>query len=171
MFTPAQRLLGKTIDGGWTVVTHLQPKAGATGGYFSEGYIVQSAAGGKAYLKALDYSAAMRSADPARILQGMTEAYNFERDVLSKCRNNKLDRIVTALGDGSITVDPEDPIGVVQYIIFELADGDVRSFLGTAARFDTAWVLRTLHHIATGLQQLHGQDIAHQDLKPSNVLV
>src|SRR5260370_13263710 len=156
MFTPAERMLGKPMGGGWTVVTHLQPKAGATGGYFSEGYIVQSASGGKAYFKAHDYSAAMRNADPARILQGMTEAYNFERDVLSKCKNNRLDHIVTALGDGSITVDPKDPIGVVQYIIFELADGDVRSFLGTAARFDTAWVLLTVRHIATGCLQSHG---------------
>ena len=28
-----------------------------------------------------------------------------------------------------------------------------------------------MHHIATGLMQLHGVGIAHQDLKPSNVLV
>ena len=32
-------------------------------------------------------------------------------------------------------------------------------------------VSRSLHHIAVGLQQIHGQGIAHQDLKPSNVLV
>lgn len=37
--------------------------------------------------------------------------------------------------------------------------------------FDIAWSLRSLHHIATGLQQLHNNGIAHQDLKPSNVLV
>jgi serine/threonine protein kinase len=28
-----------------------------------------------------------------------------------------------------------------------------------------------LHHVAVGLQQLHGKNIAHQDLKPSNVLI
>jgi eukaryotic-like serine/threonine-protein kinase len=31
--------------------------------------------------------------------------------------------------------------------------------------------LQCLHHIAVGLLQLHGQGIAHQDLKPSNVMV
>jgi len=38
-------------------------------------------------------------------------------------------------------------------------------------RFDAAFALRTLHHISIGLQQLHKVGIAHQDLKPSNVLV
>ena len=88
MTTPAQQLLGMTIPGGWTVVEHLQPKQGATGGCFSEGYIVQSAKGTKAYLKALDYSSAMSAPDPARMLQWLTEGYNFERDVLNKCRTH-----------------------------------------------------------------------------------
>jgi serine/threonine protein kinase len=61
---------------------------------------------------------------------------------------------------------------VVQYLIFEFADeGDVRKYLDLSKRLDAAWALRSLHHIATGLRQLHSQDIAHQDLKPSNVLV
>src|SRR5205823_2049082 len=29
----------------------------------------------------------------------------------------------------------------------------------------------SLHHIATGLYQLHSAEVAHQDLKPSNILV
>ena len=61
---------------------------------------------------------------------------------------------------------------VVQYLIFEFADGgDIRKYFKLSQKFDTAWALRALHHIATGLQQLHSQEIAHQDLKPSNVLV
>lgn len=34
-----------------------------------------------------------------------------------------------------------------------------------------AWKLETLHHVAVALTQLHKQQIAHQDLKPSNVLI
>jgi serine/threonine protein kinase len=36
---------------------------------------------------------------------------------------------------------------------------------------ELAWKLRALHHITTGLKQLHGSDVVHQDLKPSNVVV
>ena len=59
----------------------------------------------------------------------------------------------------------------MNYLIFEPADGDVRNHLGLAAKVEIAWILRSLHHIATGLHQLHGSDIAHQDIKPSNILV
>jgi serine/threonine protein kinase len=62
-------------------------------------------------------------------------------------------------------------IGIVQYLIFEDADGDIRGRLHLLGLLEVAWKLRSLHHIATGLHQLHGQRIAHQDIKPSNVLV
>jgi eukaryotic-like serine/threonine-protein kinase len=53
-----------------------------------------------------------------------------------------------------------------------MADCDVRSFLGgLSARIDLAWKLRSLHHVATGIHQLHSAGIAHQDVKPSNILV
>jgi serine/threonine protein kinase len=38
-------------------------------------------------------------------------------------------------------------------------------------RLDVLWRLKSLHHIATGLNQLHANDIVHQDIKPSNVLI
>lgn len=142
----------------------------ATGGRFSECYLVQSEDGTRAFLKALDYSAALKSPDPARVLQAMTEAYNFERDLLAKCSTRGMDRVVRGISDGSIQID-DLPSGVVQYLILELADRDVRSHLALADKIDLAWRLRSLHHTATGLKQLHTAGIAHQDLKPSNVLV
>jgi len=39
------------------------------------------------------------------------------------------------------------------------------------ADLDIAFALRTLHHASVGLSQLHRVNVAHQDLKPSNVLV
>lgn len=145
--------------------------AGATGGYFSCGYIVQHVDGRSGYLKALDFFSALRdSPDPARDLEPLIRAFNFERDVLETCRQGKLSRVVTALGSGAVTVPGFPPPATVLYIIFELADGDVRSLMATTAGFDVALVMRTLHQVATGLRQLHGIGVAHQDLKPSNVL-
>jgi len=41
--------------------------------------------------------------------------------------------------------------------------------MDTAQDLELTWIFRTLHNIATGLKQLHGQEIAHQDLKPSSL--
>lgn len=57
------------------------------------------------------------------------------------------------------------------FIMFELADGDVRKVIAKASQIDDAWRFNVLHDVAVGLQQLHSKKIAHQDLKPSNVLL
>lgn len=170
VLTPAQQLEGKVLDGGWVVGKMVDISPGTTGGHFSSGYLVESRNGRKAFLKALDYSKALRSADPARALQSLTEAFNFERDMLEMCKDRRLDRVVRSITSGKAEVGGAQG-GVVQYLIFELADNDVRKHLDTSARFDLAWALRSLHHMATGLLQLHRIGIAHQDLKPSNVLI
>ena len=125
-----------------------------------------------AYLKALDFSRAFKTADAPRAIQAMAEAYNFERDLLAKCKKKRLNRIVLALDDGSIAVPGfSEPICTVFYIIFEYAKGNIRDEVEYLRTFDLAWCLRSLHYTAVGLQQLHASGIAHQDLKPSNVLV
>jgi eukaryotic-like serine/threonine-protein kinase len=171
MLPSAERLLGEVLDGGWKVITPVHKDMDATGGFFSKCYIVENARGEKAFLKALDYSQAFRADDPALALQTLTAAFNFEREVLAKCRNENLDHVVVALADGTVRLQDALDGGVVQYLIFELADGDVRRQVKMNEKFDVAWSLRSLHQVAIGLQQLHGRGIAHQDLKPSNVLV
>ncbi len=143
-----------------------------TGGNFTIAYRVRGKNGEKAFLKALDYSGAMSNPNQSRILYAMSSAYLFECNVLEKCGQQNLDRVVRALKTGAVIVDEPGNEGQVEYIIFELAEGDVRKHIkGFTEKFDTAWRLRSLHHIATGLKQLHSNNIAHQDLKPSNVLV
>jgi serine/threonine protein kinase len=171
MPTSAQMLTGVALADGWTVVSAIPRSQNATGGRFSESYEVQRSDGTKAFLKALDFSSAIQAADPARALQALTEAFNFERDLLASCRDRRMSRIVTAITDGKVQVNNPSDSGVVQYIIFEIADGDVRSQADAANRFDLAFALRALHSIAVGLEQLHVARIAHQDVKPSNVLV
>jgi len=170
--TAAARLEGKTLPGGWKVGPLLEQAIDATGGHFSTGYLVQNEDGRRGFLKALDYADAFSGVSkPISVaLQELTESINFEKYVLARCRDRRLDRIVISIADGTIS-DGATGIDTVEYLIFELADGDVRKHMNAAGKIDVLWRLKTLHHIATGLTQLHTNEIIHQDLKPSNVLV
>jgi|SRR5580693_4643463 serine/threonine protein kinase len=169
MSCPASRLRGLTLPGDWTADKELTGLSD-TGGNFSYGYQVTHKDGRKAFLKALDYSRALRSPDPPKALQALTAAYLFERNILQTCRSKRMDRVVQSIQSGNVVVDHTD-LGRVDFLILEMADSDVRSFLSASADIDLAWRLRSLHHIATGIHQLHAADIAHQDVKPSNILV
>lgn len=171
---PAARLKGLTLPSGWVVTEEIQRVPGATGGQFSCGYKVQRD-GKIAFLKALDYSkageiAAATGIDVLTALQALINGYQFERNLLRDCKQKRMDRIVMALEDGSVRVDT-GTFGEVNYLIFEAADGDVRKHLSLFQNLNVIWILKCLHHIATGLYQLHSAKVAHQDLKPSNVLV
>ena len=169
--TPAQLLAGRELKNNWTVELRIDRPLGASGGAFSTSYIVRSGKGDKAFLKALDYSKALQSPEPARELRAMTAAYLFEKDLLEKCKTKGLSRIVRILDSGTIPSQTGYSGGVVEYMIFELAEQDVRSCVNWGRAFDATWTLRTVHQAAAALQQLHSAEIAHQDVKPSNVLV
>lgn len=168
----AYRLAGRELPNGWRVLQRIEQPLGATGGHFSVGYFAQGPDGRKAFLKALDYSAAFNSkTTPISIaLQQLTASINFEKYVLARCRDRRLDRVVISITDGTIT-DGQPGVDTVEYLVFELADCDARKQMSLIGRVDVAWRLRSLHDIATGLEQLHRNGIFHQDVKPSNVLV
>ena len=129
---PARQLVGLTLDGPWTVTELLERPASATGGCFSQGYRVVGADGTKAFLKALDYTGALaESDDPARVLEALTTAYNYERDLLAKCKGRRMSRVVTILADGKVRVS-DSVDGVVQYLIF----GEFRVCSGRADTFE-----------------------------------
>jgi serine/threonine protein kinase len=161
MPNPAEQLEGLTIGAGWQVGPLIARNPLATGGNFSQSYRASHPDGRLAFVKALDFHRAFRrGGNTTRIL------------LVEYCGGKGLDRVVRAIETGTVDVDPTDIAGRVPYLIFEAADCDVRSHLDDPAfGAGLAWRIRSLHHIATGLKQLHGIEVAHQDLKPSNVLV
>lgn len=170
----AESLEGMVLPGDWTVEERLSIPPSLTPGWFSVGYRVRSANGTMGFLKALDFSRAFdpqHSSDPAKFLFEMTQMFQFERNVLEACKQRRMDRVVKAITSGTVTVPGGDFGGVVQYLIFEFAERDARLQLSMIQDVGAVWKLTCLHHVATGLLQLHRGSIAHQDLKPGNVLV
>jgi len=164
---PSQALQGLTTESGWKIDQIITDKLGS-GGNFCTRYLAVSPNGEKGFLKAMDLA---NTLDDIGLLQSTVNQYVFEQDILQVCKDRRLTRVVIPLDAGKIVVPNfNPPSNIVYYVIFEKADGDLRK-----NHFDVddkRWVaaLKALHHVALGIEQLHLIGIAHQDVKPSNVL-
>lgn len=175
IYSLAMHLDGYNING-WHVEKKLQNKP-STGGNFSYGYDVTNAVGTKGFLKALDYTGAFSSPNMPDQLHAMTEAYIFERTLLSKCTDKHLKYVVKIIDYGHFELSPEEyPESAsycppIDYLVFERAEASVRTLIDLSQLFDVAWALRSLHNVAVGIEEMHSLQIAHQDVKPSNILL
>lgn len=165
--SPAEMLLNKEING-WKVVSEMGSYQGQSGGNFSSGYIVEKD-GGRAFLKAMDLERAFIRGAVA--IQREISQYLFERQVLDFCGDKRLSGVIRLYDAGEIDIqNTGNPANIIYFLIFELADGDIRRELTVGGFKSNSWRLRVLHQSAVALVQLHNAEIAHQDLKPSNVL-
>lgn len=168
----AEQLEGLDLDDGWKVVKRLKHES-ISGSTFSVPYSVHDKDGEPHFLKAFDFAQAFEPGrDVIRILQSLTALYEHERDILEYLKARRLSRVVTAVKHGYVRVPGMSALdGTVYYLIFELADRDVRRQVDIQKRLDCVWCLRVLDDVTLGLWQAHRHAIAHQDLKPSNVLL
>jgi serine/threonine protein kinase len=169
-------LVGQVLHGAkcgqWTVKQKLTRTSNSSGGTFSIGYIAVNEKGEEAFMKATDTNLlGGGNYDPLQALQNATKEHQFERDILDFCQGNNMDKIVVALDYGSMPIIYQNTKEFIFYIMFEKADGDSRSVIDKDKGYNFVWILHSLHNLAVAVRQLHSQRVAHNDIKPSNVLV
>jgi serine/threonine protein kinase len=174
----AEQLVGHELPGRranvrWTVLErisngHEEP----SGAIYSVGYRVKSNEGHEAFMKVTDLD--LLTDETCSIFERTSvavQAHKFEREILEHCRGNNMDRIVVAIDYGDTIVQHEKGREPIFYLVFELAECDVRVQVDRRTRFDLAWVLAALHDLAVAIQQLHSGEVSHNDIKPANFLV
>ena len=159
-----------TLAAGWTLVERLEPSNGSTGGNFGVGYKATKGAN-IAFVKAIDFVEALQSPDPFAQIALLTQVAVFERDVLEYCAARKMSRVLQFFGHEYVWVgDQTNPLNRVSCLILEAGQSDLRRLLTANGLATCAWNLQVLRDVAQAVTQLHRGEIAHQDIKPSNVI-
>lgn len=168
--TPKSQLLGKTLASGWLLTERLEPTTGSSGGTFGVGY--KATRGDEiAFVKAIDFVEALSAADPLSELTKLSSVANFEKDVLSFCAQRGMSRVLKFIGHEYVSSDSTgNPLTNVSCLIMEAGTEDLRRLFNTKGAGSCAWNLQVLRDVSQAIAQLHKGGIAHQDIKPSNVI-
>lgn len=168
----ANNLVGLTLNNIWFIKEKVQRGDNDTGSFFSIGYIAEKE-GKEYFLKAYNLARFFSMNNQASVVDAMLEmstAYKYERDLSEHCKNKHVTKVSFVQGYGEENISGYI-YGVVPYLVFDLAEGDIRKTLSYSKSLDYAWRFKSLHDIAVGIKQLHKVKVSHQDLKPSNILV
>lgn len=162
MASLAELFVGQMVGGEW----HLDGLVGR--GQFSSVYRASSGDQVVA-LKMLHPDA---TKDPSTVAEFQTEAELLDILRDRQCRN--VVNLIEGAATGTIQVQLNSGVEVpipVQYHLLDLADGSLDELVANHASLDWTLRLNLLRDVAAGLHQMHRCDIAHRDVKSSNVLV
>ncbi len=168
--SPASLLTGQTLPSGWNLVQQLAKAPGGSGSNFCVGYIAERS-GQKAFVKAIDFVKALKAPDPIAELGKLTSLATFEREAMELCETQNLSRLIRLISFEYVNLDPAlSPMSQVYCLIMEIGAGDLRKQLSHVGVFSCSAVFSILSDVALGMSQLHRHGVAHQDVKPSNVI-
>lgn len=176
--TAAQALSGQTLLGVWNIQAPIDRSSSSntplSGMNFSACYEAIGPEGESAIVKAFDFERHMGALDPISEVGFYTRMFEHERDMLKLTTglSNTARRVVRLYGDGQVLgrFEGESITVPIPFLILEKANVDVRVLLSNGGAGDYSWRLRCLRDVASALNALHTEGIAHGDTKPSNVM-
>lgn len=164
---PAESLLGVVLDGNWTVIERLFIDPGIKSRSRRSCYKAIDKQSRPVFIKAFDFRHDDINLEPEELDMYLREFLN-EASIHECCKGKKLSRVTRLLGKGKIIINGQ----AVHYLVLEWAGKSLRQYHPPG---DGQISLRTrligLRDVASSLQQLHNHGIAHQDIKPSNVVL
>lgn len=172
----ARELEGKKLASGWSVLKKIDFPMNSTERTTDDLSVYYEVEKNDChcFMKAIDFSQYMSVRTEGQkttdLIKNMIDDFNYERDLSIHCQKRKVTKVAFVIESGEEEVEGY-LFGIVPYLIFEKADGDVRAMLAYSEKLDLAWMMKSLHDVAVGVQQLHHAGVSHQNLKPSNVLL
>jgi len=159
------------IENRWEIECQRGICDGATGGKYSAGFVARDADGNFAFVKVLDPSTdrSLPSGERLKDLEERLAIFRYEADLLKKCKDRRVRRVVRLIAEGELSLPASGT--AMHYLIMELADRDLREHASLKNTLNAAHNLRIAHQTCVALEQLHFHQLAHQDIKPSNVLI
>jgi serine/threonine protein kinase len=104
-------------------------------------------------------------------LTKLSNIANFEKDVLSYCAERGMSKVLRFIGHEYVSADGStNPLMRVSCLIMEAGTEDLRRLINANGAAACAWNIQVLRDISQAIAQLHKGGIAHQDIKPSNVI-
>ena len=164
----AEGLIGVVIYQRWRLERLLHAKPPETGGNFGVGYVATDLLeGDERFVKVIDYQRGIN--DPFRLADFLKEA---EFEVIAHNACLRMSKVVRMIDHGKLVFRTKGDDSLYTYLclVQEKGEGDIKSHIDFAPDRSTAWKLWVLRDVALAARQMELAHLAHNDIKPSNVI-
>lgn len=164
----AEDLAGIVISERFSLERRLHTGKQESGGNFGVGYIATDLKDGtQRFVKVVDFRKRMHSLHKLREILEWAE---FEVLMHKACM--RMSNVVRMVAHGQLAFlenGSDEPYNFI-CVVMELGDGDIKNHIDYAPEGSAYWKLWVLREVSLAVVQLERASLAHNDIKPSNVI-
>lgn len=163
----AKELVGFTIAERWELKRLLHEKPPESGGNFGTGYVAYDLKEKvERFVKVVDFRARLANISQ---LTAMLQIAQFEVEMHRHCA--RLSRVVRMIDHGQLFfVSSAGQEYSLLCLVLERGEGDIKSHVDFLPDRSPYWKLWVLRDVALAVTQIERANLAHNDIKPSNVI-